>query len=216
MKFSTGFFDGLFGKKTTLKMPQDDGSTKDVPVTEAWLKKMLETGKISMSENLYDPIPFHVIDPIGSNDSETRHLRVGIDISREQYQKQADPITGDLYGLTVYENGMPKTSVISKQLWEQAKAQFEEMERTYQESTENYMSEINTLMSAKKKPTQPPSEELQKWLDTRKKAGKARADLMMKEGICVMPRGVTPEELEEPLKTEAIEYLRQRGEWRES
>lgn len=35
MKFSTGFLDGLFGKKTTLRVPKDDGTTREVPVIEA-------------------------------------------------------------------------------------------------------------------------------------------------------------------------------------
>ena len=52
MKFSTGFIDGLFGKKTTIEMPQEDGTTREVPVTEAWLNKMQAEGKISMSEKL--------------------------------------------------------------------------------------------------------------------------------------------------------------------
>jgi hypothetical protein len=44
MKFSTGFFEGLFGKKTTLQVPQDDGTTKEVPVTEVWLNQMRAGG----------------------------------------------------------------------------------------------------------------------------------------------------------------------------
>ena len=50
MKFSTGFFDGIFGKKTTLQVPQDDGTTREVPVTEAWLKKMQAEGMDELLE----------------------------------------------------------------------------------------------------------------------------------------------------------------------
>lgn len=136
MKFSTGFFDGLFGKKTTLQVPQEDGTTRDVPVTEAWLKKMQAEGKISKSEKQPDTVAFHVIGPDGS---ETRHLRVGVDIPDAQYQKLKDPKTGALYGLTVYENGTPKTSVIGKHIWDQARAQFGEIERAGEESIKRTM-----------------------------------------------------------------------------
>jgi len=130
MKFSTGFFNGLFGKKTTLRVPQDDGTTREVPVTEAWLKKMQAEGKISMSEVKSSTVPFYVIGPDGS---ETRQLRVGTDIPEAQYEKLADPKTGALYGLTVYESGTPSTNVIPKHLWEQAKAQFGEIDRVGEE-----------------------------------------------------------------------------------
>lgn len=142
MKFNTGFFDGLFGKKTTLQVPQDGGTTREVPATEAWLKNMQAEGKISMSINRSDTVIFHVIGPDGS---ETRHLRVNTDIPDAQYQKLKDPETGALYGLTVYENGTQKTTVIGKQIWEQAKTQFEAIERTGEESIKRTMEMFKKL-----------------------------------------------------------------------
>ena len=130
MKFSTGFFDGLFGKKTNLQVTQDDGTTKDVPVTDAWLKKMQAEETVSMLEKPSDTVPFHVIGPDGS---ETRQLRVGVEISDAQYQKLKDPNTGALYGLTVYESDTPKTNVIAKKIWDQAQAQFGEIDRAGEE-----------------------------------------------------------------------------------
>ena len=142
MKFSTGFLDSLFGKKATLQVPQDDGSTKEVPVTEAWLKKMRAEGTISTSEMPSDTVPFHVIGPDGS---EIRHLRVGVDIPDVQYQKLKDPNTGALYGLTVYEGGTPKTSVIGKKIWDQARAQFGEIDRAGEESMKRTMETFKKL-----------------------------------------------------------------------
>ena len=92
---------------------------------------MQAEGNISMSETPPGTVAFHVIGPDGS---ETRHLRVGVDIPEAQYKKLADPKTGALYGLTVYENGTPKTTVIGKQIWEQAKAQFGEIDRAGEEA----------------------------------------------------------------------------------
>lgn len=59
-----------------------------------------------------------------------------------------------------------------------------------------------------------PSAELQKWLETRERATKARDAIRIAGGHMLL-RGsvVNPEELSEPLRTEAIEYLRQRGKW---
>ncbi len=142
MKFSTGFFDGLFGKKTTLQVPQEDGTTREVPVTEAWLKSMQTEGKICISEKPPDTVAFHVIGPYGS---EIRHLRVGVDIPEGQYQKLRDPKTGALYGLTVYENGTAKTSVIGKQIWEQARTQLGEIDRAGEESIKRTMKMFKKL-----------------------------------------------------------------------
>jgi hypothetical protein len=142
MKFSTGFFDRLFGKKTMLQVPQDDGTMREVPVTEAWLKKMQAEGKISMSEAPTDTVPFYVIGPDGA---ETRHLQVGKDIPEAHYKKLADPQTGALYGLTVYENGAQKTNVIPKHIWEQAKTQFAEIDRAGEEFMQKTLDKFKNL-----------------------------------------------------------------------
>jgi hypothetical protein len=126
VKYSTGIFDEIFGKKRLLEVPQEDGTTREVFVTEAWLKKTQAEGKISTSEPHRRTVPFHVVGPDGS---ETRHLQVGEDIPEARYKRLADPQTGALYGLTVYEAGKPKTSIIPKHIWEQARAQFEEIDR---------------------------------------------------------------------------------------
>lgn len=141
MKFNTGFFDGFFGKKTMVQVPQDDGTTKQVTVTEAWLKKMQAEGKISMSA-IPSVVPFHIIGPDGS---ETRHLQVGVDIPEDQYKRLADPATGDLYGLTVYENGTQNTSVIPKQVWESAKAQFRDIDQEGEEFMRSTMDKFKGL-----------------------------------------------------------------------
>lgn len=142
MEFSTGFFDDLFGKKITLQVPQDDGTIRDVSATEAWLKKMQAEGKLSISEAPPATVPLHVIGPDGS---ETRQLRVGADIPDVQYKELADPKTGALYGLTVYKNGIPETSVIPKHLWEIAKAQFGEIERAGEEDMRVTMEKLRSL-----------------------------------------------------------------------
>ena len=101
-----------------------------------------------------------------------------------------------------------------KQFWEEARAQFAEIERAYQESIENDIK-LSELISTKKPlDQQQPSAELQKWLDTREMAIEARDKFSNTGGHIMLESSVVnPEELDEPLRTEAIEYLRQRGEW---
>jgi len=103
---------------------------------------MQDEGTTKMSEKPSDTVIFHVIGPDGS---ETRHLRVGTDIPSAQYQKLKDPRTGALYGLTVYDNGSPKTTVIGKQIWEQAKTQFGEIDRAGEESMKRAMEMFKNL-----------------------------------------------------------------------
>jgi len=142
MKFNTGFLDGLFGKKTTLQVPQDDGTTRELTVTEAWLEKMRAEGKVSTSKMPSDPVPFHVVGP---NGSETSQLRVGVDISDAQYQELKDPITGAIYGLTFYEGGTPKTVFVGKNIWDQARAGIEEVDRAGEEQTRQTMEMLKKL-----------------------------------------------------------------------
>ena len=142
MKFRAGFFDGLFGKKATMQVPQDDGSTKEVSVTEAWLKKMEAENVISIFDKPPDAVPFHIIGPDGS---ETRQLHVGVDIPYVQYQKLKDPNTGALYGLTHYDNGTRKTIVIGKTIWDQTRARFEEIDQAGEESMKQTMEMFKKL-----------------------------------------------------------------------
>jgi len=142
MKYSTGFIDNLFGKKIMIEMPQEDGTMREVPVTEAWLHKMQAEGKISMSNKQSDLVPFHVVGPDGS---ETLQLRVGVDIPEAQYKKLRDEKDGALYGLTVYENGEPKTTVIAKEIWEQAKAQLAEIDREGEEFIKGTLDKLKNL-----------------------------------------------------------------------
>jgi len=142
MKYHTGLFDKLFGKKVTLRVPQDDGSTKELSVTEAWLSKMEAEGKVGIEDLSSKKIPFHVIGPDGS---ETRQLTVGEDIPHAQYEKLADPETGDLYGIMVYENGSPRTNVVSKPMWGQVKSQFDSIDAAGEASRRSLREQLGDL-----------------------------------------------------------------------
>ena len=62
-----------------------------------------------------------------------------------QYQKLRDPKDGALYGLMVYENGAPKTTIIGKEVWEQANAQFGEIDREGEEFMKRTMDKFKNL-----------------------------------------------------------------------
>lgn len=46
MTFSTGFWDSLFGKRTTINVTTSDGKVKDIPVTIKWLETMEHEGRV--------------------------------------------------------------------------------------------------------------------------------------------------------------------------
>lgn len=73
------------------------------------------SGKISMIE----AVKVHVLDPHGSYSA---HWQVGKQVSAETVAKQRDPATGDLYAVTVYEAGKPRTVVLPKAHWLKTKA----------------------------------------------------------------------------------------------
>ena len=58
-------------------------------------------------------------------------------------------------------------------------------------------------------PTSQPSPELQEWLDTRERHQRLAAAIRA-DGGCIMSKSTTvdPTTLDEPLRSEAIEYLR--------
>lgn len=123
---SIGVFDRFFGKKTTIRLPNSDGYTTEYTVTLAWLKKMQSEGKIDIvSENKYKVVFFHIV---GTDGSETRQIEVGKDIPWEQYNKLADTNDGSIYGISFYENGVPKTVVVSKSIWAQAKSNLDQID----------------------------------------------------------------------------------------
>lgn len=118
MRFSTGIFDWLFGKKATVEVPSDSGGTRSVKVTQAWLRKMEAEGKISRAEQGNDSVPMHIVGPDGVSHCQ---VSIGTDIPADVYQRLKDAKTGHLYAIMVYESGIPKTTCLSKEKWDQAK-----------------------------------------------------------------------------------------------
>ena len=118
MKFHTGFLDALFGEKTTLEVRQDDGTLRNVRVSKAWLKKMEAEGTMTMTKAAENAVHVHIVGPDGLEDGQ---VTVGKDIPEDQYRKLVDPETGALYALKAYENGVPSTTIISREMWEKAK-----------------------------------------------------------------------------------------------
>jgi hypothetical protein len=85
-------------------------------------------------------VEFVVVGPDGS---EVLQMEVGKDIPKDQYEKFSDPITGQLYGLAFYKAGKKSTSVVSKKIWDQAKTQFDAIDKQSSVS----QSKITDLMN---------------------------------------------------------------------
>jgi len=51
---SLGLWDLLFGQRTSLQIPQKDGTVKEVQVTVRWLEKMVREGKITKMSAGFD------------------------------------------------------------------------------------------------------------------------------------------------------------------
>ena len=110
-----GLFNSLFGKKVTLNLTGDDGKPAKRVVAEKHLEQWKAEGAISAIQM----IRVHILDPKGSHSTD---WQIGKDISEERVAKSKDPETGELYALRVYEAGVPKTSVMPKVYWLEAKA----------------------------------------------------------------------------------------------
>ena len=73
-----------------------------------------------------ETVHLHIFGPDGL---EHGQLIVGKDIPEEQYRKLVDVETGALYALKLYEDGVPKTTVVSREIWEKAKEAMDSIDR---------------------------------------------------------------------------------------
>ena len=120
MKFSTGIFDSLFGEKITIELPGSDGQIIKRTVTRKWFEQMQTEGKVRpVAESM---VRVHLLGPGGCT---VQHWVVGRDLDLQTCEKFRDPETGDVYALTVFEQGKPKTYFLEKHLWDEAKAKMD-------------------------------------------------------------------------------------------
>lgn len=140
MRTDMGLFDRLFGKKTTLQLPRQDGSIHEIKVTLRWLEEMERLGKISPVGG--QTIKVHILDPqaglgqaLGLSDDALDRLgitrapdvyrveewTIGEHISADEYKRFADPRTRELYVLLVYKAGKSSTRACPKEIWLQAR-----------------------------------------------------------------------------------------------
>lgn len=117
MKFFTGFWDSIFGKKIIIEVPGPNGQIIKRKVTQRWFEKMKSTGRIKeIKEGM---VRVHMINPVSGYSIE--HWIVGKDVDVETVNKFRDLKTGDLYAMTAFENGQPKIRVLKKDFWEKTK-----------------------------------------------------------------------------------------------
>lgn len=125
MQTSIGFFDALFGKRTSLELPMPDGTTKTVQVTEKWLREMERQGKLKPVGG--NAITVHtIITKAGHRDDKTlfsqgtEYWIVGQDIQPEEYERFKDE-EGDIYAFVLPGDGGSRIVCVDKRMWMQSK-----------------------------------------------------------------------------------------------
>lgn len=146
MRFSVGVWDALFGERVTLELPGPDGQLIRRRVTLKWLKQMEALGMANKLEGEF--VRVHVLYPSGSvnleniadpdelfdsltaskNHYRVETWRIGSDISAEDAENLRDKETGDIYAVAVYENGKQRMRTLPRELWQQGKAQMDEID----------------------------------------------------------------------------------------
>ncbi|MGF7035302.1 diphthamide synthase (EF-2-diphthine--ammonia ligase) [Paenibacillus mucilaginosus] len=117
MTLSLGFWDRLFGKKTTLEQPDGKGGIVKYVVTEKWHAEMGKQGKLQVLSNL---IRVHILDPLAKGGYQIKHWTIGEDISEDLVTQYKDQQTNELYAMIAYEGGEGKTMILKKALFDQA------------------------------------------------------------------------------------------------
>jgi hypothetical protein len=121
VRFAIGLLDWLFGEKTTLEVLTPEGTIRKRTVTMKWIEQMKTVGKITDVDR--QKVRVHVLDPLRGQ--YVMEWVVGEDIPEEKYDDLVDTKTRALYAATYYAAGEPKTTVLRKDLWDQAKEQFD-------------------------------------------------------------------------------------------
>ncbi len=121
MRFSTGLLDYLFGEKVTVEVPGDDGQVIRRRVTRKWLAKMEQDGKARRIEG--DVVR---VQHLATDGYQVEHWVVGRDVSADDVQRFRDPKTGEMYAMSMFEDGKPTTYLLSKDKWESAKSHLQQ------------------------------------------------------------------------------------------
>lgn len=123
MRFSNGLLDSFFGRRTTISVPLTDGTSRQISVTEKWLRKMQANGAISPFMSADGMVEVHHYDAFEGY--SVRFWKIGEDIDQEMVTKFQDPESSSLYVMTVYKGQESKTTVLKRSQWEEWRAKFE-------------------------------------------------------------------------------------------
>ena len=123
MRFLVSFWDAVFGEKLELELPGPDGRLIRRRATRRWLEAMKSRGQArDVTES---KVRVHMLDPMASQHYRVEYWTIGTDIPPATVQQGRDPMTGDLYAITVYEAGKPRIQGLTRQLWEVARGQMD-------------------------------------------------------------------------------------------
>jgi len=127
----TGWWDRLFGKKMVMNVPNPDGSTRQVSVTESWRDLMIDHGVIrpevvsvhvkDLDYEIYRLLPeqYRSRIPRGPRYTEQWHVRskgISPSVLSTFYDKQ----TQAMYAVCHTEDPQkgPETSLVPKSFWD--------------------------------------------------------------------------------------------------
>lgn len=108
--------DGKRGRFITMKV-SIQGTDEDVEVSEKWLRiKKLE------SEIQKQPEKWVKANLAGPYGERVEYLEIGVDIDRSDYDEKLDAETRELFGIYFIEEGVEKSYLVAKWLWDQMKS----------------------------------------------------------------------------------------------
>jgi hypothetical protein len=122
-RFSDGLLDGFFGRRTTINVPLPDGTSRQIGVTEKWLRKMQATGAISPFISAEGMVEVHHYDAFAGY--SLRLWKIGEDVDQQMVAEFQDPESNSLYVMTVYKGQESKTMVLKRSQWDEWRAKFE-------------------------------------------------------------------------------------------
>ena len=119
MPFAVGFWDSIFGKRVTLKIPTTTGDTVRRSVTRRWLDQLQSGGDILTDRQL---VKVHMLD--AAQGYSILFWMVGDDIADHMAGRFMDAETGALYAIHYFEHEDSRTELVDKQIWEKAFKKF--------------------------------------------------------------------------------------------
>lgn len=117
VKFETGILDWLFGEQVVVEIPDSGRGVRRIRVSKKWMQ--VQAGRGALNEIRYPQVVLFDFGPAGQTQ---KVVVVGSEVDERVYKALVDRKTRALYSVTAFVKGEHRTTLVTKELYEQTVA----------------------------------------------------------------------------------------------